>query len=323
MLLNSAAIIAGLILLVWAADRFVEGAAATARDLGVSPLIVGLTIVGFGTSAPEILVSTMAAIGGNPGLGMGNAIGSNITNIALVLGFTATVTPLYVRSETLKRELPLLIGIMLVTVALLVDLEMSRFDGLVLLAGLVGFLLWLIRLGKKSAGTADPIIAEFTADIPEDMPLPRALFWTAIGLAVLLVSSRLLVWGSVNIAEAFGVSDLVIGLTIVAIGTSLPELAASVVAARKNQHDIAIGNVLGSNVFNLLAVMGLPGVIAPGAVPPEMLLRDFPIMIGLTLLFFGLAYGIGGPGRISRPAGFFLLACFAAYQLILYFGILG
>lgn len=322
MLLNITAIFAGFILLVWGADRFVEGAAATARDLGVPPLIVGLTIVGFGTSAPEIIVSMMAAIGGNPGLGMGNAIGSNITNIALVLGFTAVATPLFVRSETLKRELPLLIGIMLGTIALLLDLEMSRLDGLILLAGLVGFLLWLIRLGNVSK-MSDPIIAEFTAEIPADMPLPKALFWTFAGLLVLLASSRMLVWGSVNIAELFGVSDLVIGLTIVAIGTSLPELAASVVAARKNEHDIAIGNVLGSNVFNLLAVMGLPGAIAPGPVPPEMLTRDFPIMIGITLLFFVLAYGIGGPGRISRPAGFLLLTCFGAYQLILYFGILG
>lgn len=326
MLMNSAAILAGFALLVWGADRFVEGAAATARNLGVSPLIVGLTIVGFGTSAPEILVSTMAAIGGNPGLGMGNAIGSNITNIALVLGFTAVITPLFVRSETLKRELPLLLGIMLGTVALLMDLEMDRLDGFILLAALVGFLLWLIRLGATSQKT-DPIIAEFTAEIPDNMPLPRAIFWTVAGLAVLLVSSRMLVWGAVNVAEVFGVSDLVIGLTVVAIGTSLPELAASVVAARKDEHDIAVGNVLGSNVFNLLAVMGLPGAIAPGAIPPEMLTRDFPIMIGLTLLFFGLAYGIGrpgeNPGRISRPAGFLLLACFAAYQLILYFGILG
>lgn len=322
MLIDLAAVLAGFILLVWGADRFVEGAAGTARALGVSTLIIGLTIVGFGTSAPEMLVSAMAAAAGNPDLGVGNAIGSNITNIALILGITALVAPLTVRSETLRRELPLLMAIMLVSVGLLIDLELDRLDGIILLAALAGFVAWLVRLAKTSK-QSDPIVAEFTAEIPEELPLPRALTWLAVGLIVLLASSRLLVWGAVNLATSLGVSDLVIGLTVVAIGTSLPELAASVVAAKRNEHDIAIGNVLGSNVFNLLGVMGLPGVIRPGAIPPEVLTRDFPIMIGLTLAFFFLAYGVGRPGRISRLAGAVLLASFGAYQLILYFGILG
>lgn len=322
MLLPVIAVLAGFVLLVWGADRFVAGSAATARVLGVSPLIIGLTIVGFGTSAPEMLVSAMAALAGNPGLSMGNAVGSNITNIALILGFTAAVTPLYVRSETLRRELPLLMVIMLVTVGLLIDYELDFTDGVILLAALAGFILWLIRLGMSSK-RSDPIVAEFTQEIPADMPLPKSLLWLAAGLIVLLGSSRMLVWGAVELAVAFGVSDLIIGLTIVAIGTSLPELAASVVAARRNEHDIAVGNVLGSNIFNLLAVMGLPGVLRPGPIPPELLTRDFPIMIGLTILFFGLAYGIGGNGRIGRGAGILLLGCFVAYQLILYFGILG
>ncbi|MDX1443573.1 MAG: calcium/sodium antiporter [Gammaproteobacteria bacterium] len=321
MIWNVIAVLAGFILLMWGADRFVAGAACAARLLGVSTLIIGLTIVGFGTSAPEILVSAMASIAGNPGLAMGNAIGSNITNIALILGFTAVVTPLTVRSETLRRELPLLMAIMLVSVGLLADRELDRIDGILLLLALVGFLVWLVRLGMASKKT-DPMIAEFQEEIPRDMSMGKAIFWLVAGLVVLLASSRLLVWGAVNIAEGFGVSDLIIGLTIVAIGTSLPELAASVVAARKGEHDIAIGNVLGSNIFNLLAVMGLPGVIMPGSFEPEVLSRDFPVMIFLTLLFFGLAYGIGGVGRITRPAGAVLLACFAGYQLILYFGIL-
>lgn len=321
MIWNIFAVLAGFVLLVWGADRFVAGAAGTARQLGVSTLIIGLTIVGFGTSAPEMLVSAMASFAGNPGLAIGNAIGSNITNIALILGVTALVTPLTVRSETLRRELPLLMAIMLVSVGLLADQELDRIDGILLMVALGGFLVWLIRLGMSSKGS-DPIIAEFQDEIPQDMSLGKGIFWLVAGLVVLLGSSRLLVWGAVNIAETYGVSDLIIGLTIVAIGTSLPELAASVVAARKGEHDIAIGNVLGSNIFNLLAVMGLPGIIMPGRFEPEVLSRDFPVMIFLTLLFFGLAYGIGGTGRITRAAGAVLLACFFGYQLILYFGIL-
>ena len=321
MLLHLAAIAAGFVLLVWGADRFVAGAAGAARALGVAPLIIGLTIVGFGTSAPELLVSAMAAVSGNPDLGVGNAIGSNITNIALILGTTAVVTPLFVRSETLRRELPLLMVIMLVSIGLLVDLELDRLDGIILLVALIGFVGWLVRIAKTSKKT-DPMVAEFTAEIPEEMPLSRATGWLVLGLAVLLASSRMLVWGAVNIATALGVSDLVIGLTVVAVGTSLPELAASIVAAKRNEHDIAVGNVLGSNVFNLLGVMGLPGVIRPGPIPDEVLTRDFPIMIALTLAFFFLAHGIGKAGHFSRLSGVLLLASFVAYQLILYFGIL-
>ena len=321
MLPDLAAVIAGFVLLVWGADRFVIGAAGTARALGISPLIVGLTVVGFGTSAPEMLVSAMAALGGNPDLGVGNAIGSNITNIALILGTTALVAPLTVRSETLRRELPVLMAIMLASLGLLADRSLDRIDGIILLVALVAFVAWLVHLARTS-GKGDPIMAEFTAELPAALPLPRALLLLAIGLVVLLFSSWLLVHGAVNLATALGVSDLVIGLTVVAIGTSLPELAASIVAARRNEHDIAIGNVLGSNIFNLLAVMGLPGVIRPGAIPPEVLSRDFPIMIGLTLAFFFLAYGVGKRGHFSRLSGVLLLASFGAYQLILYFGIL-
>lgn len=321
MLLDATAVLAGFILLMWGADRFVAGAAGTARALGVAPIIIGLTIVGFGTSAPEMLVSAMAAIAGNPDLGVGNAIGSNITNIALILGATAVVAPLTVRSETLRRELPLLMAIMLVSIGLLADRELDRLDGILLLAALAAFLVWLVQLARSSKAD-DPIVQEFAAELPEALPLPRALIWLFVGLLVLLASSRLLVWGAVNIATVLGISDLVIGLTVVAIGTSLPELAASIVAVRRNEHDIAVGNVLGSNVFNLLAVMGLPGVIRPGPIPDAVLTRDFPIMIALTLAFFFMAHGIGKPGHFSRRSGVLLLLSFAAYQLILYFGIL-
>ncbi len=321
MLIDLAAIAAGFVLLVWAADRFVSGAAGVARALGVSPMIVGLTIVGFGTAAPEILVSAMAALAGNPALGIGNAIGSNITNIALILGTAALVAPLTVRSATLRRELPVLAGIMLVSLGLLMDGELERIDGVVLLTGLVAFIGWLIHLARRSTND-DPIAEEFMAEMPAPITLPAALLWLAVGLIVLLVSSRLLVWGAVNLATTLGISDLVIGLTVVAIGTSLPELAASVIAARRGEHDIAVGNVLGSNIFNLLAVMGLPGVIRPGAIPGAVLTRDFPIMIGLTLAFFFLAWGVGKRGYLSRFSAALLLASFGAYQLILYFGIL-
>lgn len=321
MLLDATAVLTGFILLVWGADRFVAGAAGTARALGVAPIIIGLTIVGFGTSAPEMLVSAMAAVAGNPDLGVGNAIGSNITNIALILGATAVVAPLTVRSETLRRELPLLMAIMLVSIGLLADRELDRLDGIILLVALMGFLVWLVQLARSSKAD-DPIVQEFAAELPETLPLPRALLWLFVGLVILLASSRLLVWGAVNIAAGLGISDLVIGLTVVAIGTSLPELAASIVAVRRNEHDIAVGNVLGSNIFNLLAVMGLPGVIRPGPIPDAVLTRDFPIMIALTLAFFFLAHGIGKPGHFSRRSGVLLLLSFAAYQLILYFGIL-
>lgn len=316
------AIIGGFVFLVWGADRFVVGAAATARNLGVSPLIIGLTIVGFGTSAPEMLVSGVAAWQGNPGLAVGNAIGSNITNIALILGLTALITPLAVNSRMLKRELPILAVTMLAGLALLLDGKLGRVDGALLLLGLLAMVVWMVRTGLKDRDS-DPLGTEFSEEIPSGMPMGRALFWVAAGLLVLLLSSRLLVWGAVEIAQTLGVSDLIIGLTIVALGTSLPELAASVVSALKGEPDIAIGNVIGSNLFNLLAVLGIPGLISPLAIGSEVLIRDYPVMIGLTLAFFLMAYGFRGPGRITRLDGGLLLACYAGYQTLLYFSTLG
>jgi cation:H+ antiporter len=313
MVLDVLAIIAGLALLVWGADRFVTGAAATARNLGVAPMLIGLTVVGFGTSAPEILVSTMAALGGNPGLAIGNALGSNIANIALILGFTALIAPLQVQSETLRREYPMLLAVSLLALLLMADMALGRLDGLVLVGGLVLVLFGMVRIGIRDRDS-DPMLAEYAAEIPEHMAPRRALFWLAVGLAVLLLSSRLLVWGAVNVAGAFGVSDLVIGLTIVAVGTSLPELAAAVAAALKNEHDIAIGNVIGSNMYNLLAVLAVPALIAPGPFEPEALQRDMPVMIALTLALFVMAYGFRGPGRINRLEGAVLGLTFLAYQ---------
>jgi len=312
------ALLAGFTLLVWGAERFVMGAASTARLLGVSPLLTGLTIVGFGTSAPEILVSLMASLNHNPGLAVGNAIGSNITNIALILGITSILVPLSVHSGTMRRELPILLGTTAVAWLLLSDGRLDFADGLILLGGLVFMLAWVIWLGLHSRDK-DPMAAEYEAEIPTNMPLGRSLFWLLFGIVILVASSRLLVWGAVGIAEAYGVSDLVIGLTIVALGTSLPELAASVASALKNEPDIAIGNIIGSNMFNLLAVLGIPGIIQPAAVDAAVLSRDMPVMVGLTVALLVMAWGFRGEGRINRFEGAVLLACYLGYQSLLYF----
>ncbi len=320
MLASTAAVIVGLILLVWGADRFVTGAAAIARNAGVSPMLIGLTIVGFGTSAPEILVSGMAAYQGNPGLAIGNALGSNIANIGLILGITALITPLKVASDTLKREYPMLLAATLFTLALMLDGVLGRLDGVLLLTGLVVLLYGMVRIDLKRRAN-DPLELEFDAELPEKMATGKALLYFFVGLALLLISSRMLVWGAANIAAAFGISDLVIGLTIVALGTSLPELAAGVASALKGEHDIAIGNVIGSNMYNLLAVLPMPALLAPGEFAPEALIRDMPVMIGLTLALFLMGRGFGAPGRISRPEGLLLALTFVAYQGLLFFTI--
>lgn len=318
LLLSALAIGAGLALLVWGADRFVHGAAATARNLGVPPLIVGLTIVGFGTSAPEMLVSIVAAAQGNPALAVGNAVGSNITNIGLVLGATALTAPLRVRSGTLRREFPMAFLITLVTLLLMLDGALSRWDGIILLSGLGLMAYWMVTLGRR-ANRRDPLENEFEQEIPVGMSTTHALLWVVIGLALLLISSRALVWGAVNLAHAFGVSDLVIGLTVVAIGTSLPELAASVMSALKREPDIALGNVLGSNMFNMLAVIGFPALISPLRLDAALLERDMPIMIGLSIALFVMAYGFRGDGRITRWNGAILIAAYLGYLVLLYF----
>ncbi len=317
MIVSTISILAGFGLLVWGADRFVMGAAALARNLGVQPLLVGLTVVGFGTSAPEILVSGTAAVQGNPGLAVGNAIGSNIANIGLILGFTSILAPLTVHSDTLRREYPLLLGVSIGAWLLMSDGMLGRLDGGILLLGLVAALVLVVRIGL-ARGAGDPLVAEFEAEIPKGIDTRAAVGWFLVGLLVLLVSSRILVWGAVNIAQFFGVSDLVIGLTIVAIGTSLPELAASVASALKNEHDIAIGNVIGSNLYNLLAVLSLPGLLAPAALSQEVLARDLPVMLLLTSALYVLGRGFRGPGRINRLEGLVLLAGFVAYQIWLF-----
>ncbi|MEE9494115.1 MAG: calcium/sodium antiporter [Gammaproteobacteria bacterium] len=320
MLIQIIAILAGFALLIWGADRFVIGASATARNLGVSPLLIGLTIVGFGTSAPEMLVSATASLNGNPGLAIGNAIGSNITNIALVLGLTAIIVPLRVESGIIKRELPILLLATLLAGSLLLDTNLSTLDGILLFTGLVVMLGWTVHLGLSSR-KSDPVLEEYADEIPTDMPFSTSLFWLFAGLLVLVVSSRLLVWGSIGVATHFGVSDLIIGLTIVALGTSLPELAATIACAFKDEHDIAIGNIIGSNMFNLLAVLSMPGLIAPGPVDTAVITRDVPVMAVLTLALVIMARGVIKPGLINRLEGSILLLAYFGYQAMLYFSL--
>ncbi len=313
-----AGLVVGLALLAWSADRFVDGAAALARALGVSPLVAGLVVVGFGTSAPELVVSAMAASSGNPGLALGNAVGSNIANVALVLGVAALVRPLAVRSVLLRRELPVPLAAMLLCLMLLLDGRLGRADGLALLAAFALVLYATVWFAMRERGRpADPIAAEYAARLPADVRVSRSLARVAVGLVLLVAASRVLVWSASGIAGWFGLSDLVIGLTVVALGTSLPELAASVAAARKDQPDIALGNVLGSNTFNTLVAVGIVGVIGPGPVDAHLLFRDFPVMIGLMLALFVMAYGFGREGRITRAEGATLVLAFAAYLALL------
>ncbi len=316
MLQASLAIIGGFLLLVWGADRFVDGASAIARNFRISPMIIGLTIVSLGTSFPEMLIAAMAAFEGNSDLGIGNALGSNIANIGLVLGVTAMVAPLTVKSLTLRRELPVLFLVMFLAFALMADGDLNLWDGITLLAGLIVLLWWLVRLGKRERH--DPIEEEFAEVIPAHMPMKMAGLWFIVGLLVLLFSSRIVVWGAVEIAQILGISDLVIGLTIVAIGTSLPELVASIVSVLKNEAELAIGNVIGSNMFNLLAVLSMPALIHPHAFNSDILLRDLPVMFAFTIAMFVMAFGIRSQGKINRLEGTLLASGFCTYLYILF-----
>ena len=315
MVLYLAAIIAGFVILVWSADKFVEGAASTAKHLGMPSLLIGILIVGFGTSAPEMVVSAIAAMEGNPALALGNALGSNIVNIALILGVTAIVAPITVNSKIVKKEIPLLLLIVLASGYLLLDNSLTLVEGIVLISGFFTLIAWSIVSAFRGRG--DALEAEMDSELIEhEMTLKAGIIWLVIGLLLLIASSRLLVWGAVGVAHEFGVSDLIIGLTIVALGTSLPELAASVIAARKGEHDIAIGNVVGSNMFNILAVIGIATIIAPmNGIPVEVLNRDWIVMFVLTIALLVMAYGFRNKeGKITRFEGMILVVCYIAYN---------
>lgn len=310
-----AALLAGLVILVWSADRFVLGAAATARFMGVSPLVIGLTIVSLGTSAPEIFVSTMAAFDGSGGLAVGNAIGSNIANIALVLGVTALVAAIPIQKKLVKKEIPLLLLVTIIAGLVLADLTLDLFDAIILAITLV---IAVYLLFQQTSSSGEAVIDEDDQAEIDSMPAKNAVFWLIAGLVALMVSSKMLVWGASTIAVAFGISDLVIGLTIVAIGTSLPELAASVTSALRGHHDIAIGNIIGSNIFNLLAVLPIPGLIAPLLIDSEVMIRDYSMMLGLTLALIVIIALSYRRGTIPRFTGWILIASYAAYMGLLY-----
>ena len=313
MLGNFLLIIAGLVLLIWGADRFVHGASAMARNLVIAPLLIGLSVVAFASSAPEILVSVVAALQHEPGLAFGNAIGSNIVNIGLVLGLTAMIRPIKLESATLRREMPALLAVSLLTVSLFLDTFLSRIDGIVMLTGLVIVMVWLARLGLRSAEN-DPIAQDFEAEIPTDVSMIMATVWLLVGLGTLLLGAELLVDGAIGIAKYLGVSEVVIGITIVAFGTSLPELAVSLASALKGEYGLAIGNIVGSNIFNLLAVIGVAATIEPSALAPTVLSLHIFVMVAFTLVLFAMTYDYDGKAQLSRLEGFALLVAYIAYS---------
>jgi len=321
MILSILAVLAGLILLLYSADLFIEGSASAARHYKVSPLIIGIVIVGFGSSSPEMVVSVMAAIGGNPGIALGNAYGSNIANIALILGFTALLTPILFASRILKKELPFLIIITLFSYMLIRDLLISRLDGALLLVAFSLFMGWTYMVSRRKQ--PDAVVDEVNSEVP-DISLKKSLWFIASGGLLLVISSRILVWGAVNITVALGVSEVVTGLTVVALGTSLPELASCLSAVKKHEDDIALGNIIGSYIFNSLLVVGLAAVIDPIQVDSEILSRDFILMGALTTSLFVIGYHWKkSVGRINRFEGALLLITYITYITYLVLTVIG
>lgn len=310
------AVTAGLIILVAGADRFVAGAAALAKCLGVPTLLVGMLVIGFGTSAPEMLVSATAAARGAPGIALGNAFGSNIGNILLILGVCALIRPLRATGPVVRRELPLLLGVTAVAALLIVDGTVSRLDAAILLAvfaASVGISIRKALCGTDGGAEEQPVADKQESAMPGKHPLAWAVIWVAVGLVMMLAASELLVWGAVEIAHYFGISDLIVGLTVVAVGTSLPELASSVVATRKGEDDLAIGNIIGSNIFNSMVVVGIAGLIAPIPAERAFIVRDIPVAFAATLLLYAVSRGRAGPGIITRREGALMLTLYAAY----------
>lgn len=307
-------LILGFAALVWSADRFVYGAAALAKNFGVPTLIVGLTVVAMGSSAPEMMVSASAALANKTDTAVGNAVGSNITNILLVLGITALLRPLSVSSSTLKREIPLVLLVSIATWYIFSDNYFSFFEGAALLFGFVVFIGGLIFVSLRAKNQDDPFVSEACDEVPDNVPAKKAVFWLVVGMILLPVSSHFLVGSAVDIAKYFGLSDLVIGLTIIAIGTSLPELAASIAGVLKNEDDLALGNIVGSNIFNILAVLPLAGLINPSVIDASVANRDVIIMIGATLALIAMSLNFRGQRRINRIEGGLLIVAFMIYQ---------
>lgn len=316
MLLASLAIIVGLPVLLWSAGKFVGGSAAVANHFGVSPLLIGMLIIGFGTSAPEIIVSIFAAVQGNSGIALGNAFGSNIANILLILGLTALISPIAVKSEIIRKEIPVMLGLTFFAAWLLLDKNLSKDDAFSLMGLFILLISWSIWTAIK--GDKDALADEYTEEINASQGTVKThVMWLLAGLVLLIASSRILVWGAVEVASHFGVSDTIIGLTIIAIGTSLPELASSLVAVRKGEHDLALGNVIGSNMFNTLAVVGIAGMIQPMTIDASFLYRDIVVMLAATVALFIFCIGIKRQGRLNRLEGGSFVAAYIIYTYVL------
>lgn len=320
LIIPSIFLIVGLVLLVWSSDIFIDGAASIAKHMSISPLIIGVVVLGFGTSAPEILVAALASVDGSPGLAIGNVIGSNIANIGLVLGVTAIITPIAVKSSLLKREFPIVLGISIIGLLLMLDSDLDTTDGIILLALLIIVMTWMIK-ANKTVDPTDSLVedSEQIVEEAEEIPYKKSIFMLIGGLILLIISAKLMVDGAVDIAKFFGVSDMIIGLTIIAVGTSLPELAAAITAAKKGMADLMIGNILGSNLFNLLAVLAVPAILAPSTLEKSTLMLDYPIMLALTLVMLMVALPRKGKAMISRTEGALLLLSFVGYMVFLYF----
>lgn len=308
-------LIIGLGFLVWSADKLVYGAAALARNFGISPLVIGMTILAMGSSAPEMMVSATAALDGKTDTAVGNVLGSNIANIALILGITALIKPLSISSGVIRRELPLMIGVTLLAGALLWDNHLGFYEGVLLFVLFAAFLFTMLQISRSEKKNGDAFLEEQESEVPEGVSNPKAAMWVVVGLIILPLAANMLVDNAVVIAKFFGMSDLVIGLTIIAVGTSLPELAASLAGVMKGEDDMAVGNIIGSNVFNILAVMGIPGILNPSVLSEFAMGRDFWVMLGVSLLLVVMA--LGKSRSVNRIEGGVLIVTFVAYQAYL------
>ncbi|MEZ8230939.1 calcium/sodium antiporter [Vibrio splendidus] len=308
-------LIIGLGFLVWSADKLVYGAAALARNFGISPLVIGMTILAMGSSAPEMMVSATAALDGKTDTAVGNVLGSNIANIALILGITALIKPLSISSGVIRRELPLMIGVTLLAGALLWDNHLGFYEGVLLFVLFAAFLFAMLQISRSEKKNGDAFLEEQESEVPEGVSNPKAAMWVVVGLIILPLAANVLVDNAVVIAKFFGMSDLVIGLTIIAVGTSLPELAASLAGVMKGEDDMAVGNIIGSNVFNILAVMGIPGILNPSVLSEFAMGRDFWVMLGVSLLLVVMA--LGKSRSVNRIEGGVLIVTFVAYQAYL------
>lgn len=308
-------LIVGLVLLVWSADKLVFGSAALARNFGISPLVIGMTILAMGSSAPEMMVSATAALEGKTDTAVGNVLGSNIANIALILGITALIKPLSISSAVIRRELPLMVGVTVLAGVLLWDNHLGFYEGALLFVLFAAFIVAMLQISRSEKQKGDALLAEQESEVPEGVSNLKAGIWVVVGLILLPIAADTLVDNAVVIAQYFGMSDLVIGLTIIAVGTSLPELAASLAGVMKGEDDMAVGNIIGSNVFNILAVMGIPGILNPSMLSEYAMGRDFWVMLGVSLLLVAMA--LGKSRSINRLEGGVLFFCFIAYQTYL------